>query len=96
MINQTGYNLNTMDGPVHLTITPIIQSLPNGDFYMTGIYKLSNGTVGMGNITFADEEMSDWTYDGIGELTYSEAGQVADFIKNYKDPAGANPEELQG
>jgi hypothetical protein len=95
MINQTGFNLNTADGPVHLTITPIIQSLPNGDFYMTGIYRLSSGTVGMGSISFS-EDMSEWTYDGIGELTYNEAERVADFIKNYKDPSDANPELLQG
>jgi hypothetical protein len=94
MINQVGYDVNTLDGPVHLTITPIIESLPNGDFYETGVYKLSNGVVGMGNITFNDD-MSDWSYDGIGELTYEEAANVADFIKNYKDPAGADPALLQ-
>jgi hypothetical protein len=94
MINQTGYNIDTSDGPVHLTITPIIQSLPGGDFYDTGVYKLSDGVVGMGSIAF-NEDMSDWDYDGIGELTYEEAANVADFIKNYKDPAGADPALLQ-
>ena len=94
MINQVGYNINTFDGPVHLTITPIIESLPDGIYFETGVYKLSDGTVGMGSITF-DEEMADWTYDGIGELTYEEAAQVADFIKNYKDPAGSDPGVLQ-
>ena len=94
MINQTGFNLNTTEGPVHLTITPIIQTLPNNDFYITGIYKLTAGSVGMGSITFNDD-MSEWEYDGIGELMYNEAEQVANFIKNYKDPAGANPSLLQ-
>jgi len=48
----------------------------------------------MGSITFNDD-MSEWEYDGIGELMYNEAEQVANFIKNYKDPAGANPSLLQ-
>ena len=94
MINQVGYNIKTSEGLMHLTITPIIESLTGGNYYETGVYKLSNGTVGMGRITF-DEEMTDWTYDGIGELTYEEAAKVADFIKNYKDPAGADPSLLQ-
>jgi hypothetical protein len=94
MINQAGYNINTSDGYIHLTITPVIEVLQDGVYYETGVYKLTNGTVGMGSITF-DEDMADWTYDGIGELTYQEAEKVADFIKNYKDPAGADPAELQ-
>jgi hypothetical protein len=94
MINQAGFNISTVDGPIHLTITPIIDSLPDGIYYETGVYKLTAGSVGMGSISF-DEDMTNWTYDGIGELTYEEAEKVADFIKNYKDPASANPEELQ-
>ena len=94
MINQVGYNINTLDGAVHLTITPIIEALPGGNYYETGVYKLTDGNVGMGSITF-DDEMADWTYDGIGELTYEEAALVADFIKNYKDPADADPGLLQ-
>jgi len=45
---------------------------------------------GMGDITF-DEDMNEWTYDGIGELTYDEAAEVASFIKNYKDPHQRRP-----
>ena len=94
MINQVGYDINTSEGFVHLTITPIIETLTGGNYYETGVYKLSDGSVGMGAITF-DEDMTNWTYDGIGELTYEEAANVADFIKNYKDPAGADPGLLQ-
>ena len=94
MINQVGYNINTSEGYVHLTITTIIESLPDGIYYETGVYKLADGNVGMGTITF-DEDMANWNYDGIGELTYEEAANVADFIKNYKDPAGADPGLLQ-
>jgi hypothetical protein len=94
MINQVSYNINTLDGPVHLTITPVNQQLPGDVYYSTGVYKLTDGVVGMGDIAF-NEDMSDWTYDGIGELTYEEAAEVANFIKNYKDPAGADPDLLQ-
>jgi len=94
MINQVSYDINTLDGPVHLTITPVNQLLPGDIYYSTGVYKLSDGVVGMGDISF-NEDMSEWTYDGIGELTYEEAAQVAEFIKNYKDPAGADPDLLQ-
>jgi len=94
MINQVAYDINTLDGPVHLTITPVNQILPGNIYYSTGIYKLSAGVVGMGDITFS-EDMNEWTYDGIGDLTYEEAAQVAAYIKNYKDPAGADPDLLQ-
>ena len=94
MINQVGYNIKTLDGTIHINITPVNQMIPGGDYYATGVYKLSAGTVGMGDITF-NEDMSDWDYNGIGELTYEEAEEVALFIKNYEDPATANPDLLQ-
>ncbi|HVW96291.1 MAG TPA: hypothetical protein VHA56_10030 [Mucilaginibacter sp.] len=90
MINQTFYTVDTLNGPVQLTITPVNSLLPNGDFYRTGVYRLTNGTVGMGEIVF-DEDMSEWTYNGMDELNWEEAADVADFIRNYQDPAGADP-----
>ncbi|ASU33986.1 hypothetical protein [Mucilaginibacter xinganensis] len=94
MINQTIYIINTTKGELHLTITPIISKLPTGDFYETGVYKLTDGVTGMGEIAF-DENRNEWTYDGIDELNWEEAAEVAAFIKNYKDPAGADPDALQ-
>ena len=93
MVNQTSYDIDTTEGPVHLTITPVNEPIPGGDYFATGVYKLSDGTVGMGDIIF-DANMEEWEYDGIGELTYDEAAEIADFIKNYKDPQGADPSEL--
>lgn len=93
MISQTTYTVDTLDGPVQLTITPVNNLLDNGDFYNTGIYKLTNGVVGMGEIAF-DENMDEWTYNGMDELTWEEAADVARFIKNYQDPAGADPNLL--
>ncbi len=94
MINQTSYTIRTAAGPVLLTITPINSKLPDGDYYATGVYKLTDGSVGMGDIIF-DENMNEWSYNGMDELTYEEAEEVAGFIKNYKDPAGADPDLLQ-
>ena len=93
MISQVTYDIDTIDGPVHLTITPVNQLLDDGNYFSTGVYKLTDGTVGMGNITF-DVDMVDWEYDGLDELTYDEAAEIANFIRNYKDPAGADPAQL--
>ena len=94
MINQTTYTVNTTEGTVELTITPENSLLPNGDYYATGVYRLTSGTVGMGEIVF-DENRIDWDYNGMDGLTWEEAAKVAGFIKNYKDPAGADPDLLQ-
>lgn len=90
MINQVSYNIDTVDGPVHITITPVNNLLPNGDYFSTGVYKLSSGVVGMGDIVF-DEDMDEWEYNGMDEFTYDEAEEIAEFIKNYEDPKGADP-----
>jgi hypothetical protein len=94
MINQTTYTINTTEGEIPLTIIPVNSVLPNGDFYATGVYKLTDGAVGMGEIVF-DENMDEWTYNGMDELNWEEAAEVAVFIKDYKDPVGADPDLLQ-
>jgi hypothetical protein len=93
MISQTSYNIKTIKGSIHLTITPVNELLPDGNYYATGAYKLSDGVVGMGDIVF-DMDMNEWDYDGMDELTYEEAEEVAQYIKNYKDPEGADPDLL--
>jgi len=90
MINQVSYDIETIDGPRHITITPVISPISGGVFYATGVFKLSDGVVGMGDITF-DDQMDEWEYDGIDALTLDEAGEIADFIRDYEDPEGADP-----
>jgi hypothetical protein len=94
MISQVSYDIETVDGVVHLTITPVNTPLTGGNYFSTGVYKLSDGVVGMGDITF-DEDMNEWEYDGIDDLSYEEAEEVAEFIKKYKDPIGSDPALLQ-
>lgn len=93
MIKQVSYDINTIDGPRHIIITPDNEPLPGGDFYATGVFTLTDGVVGMGQIIF-DEDMNEWEYNGIDALTYDEAAEIAEFIKNYKDPEGADPNLL--
>lgn len=90
MINQVSYDIETIDGPRHITITPVISPISEGVFYATGVFKLSDGVVGMGDITF-DDQMDEWEYDGIDALSLDEAGEIADFIRDFKDPEGADP-----
>lgn len=94
MINKTSYDIVTVDGKIHVTITPVIERLPGRNFYQTGIYILNNGVAGMGTITFSDE-MKTWKYEGLDAFTYKEAAEIAEFIKEYKDPEGAHPSLLQ-
>jgi hypothetical protein len=93
MINQVSYNITTLNGPLHITITPVNEPVPGGNYFATGIFRLAEGVVGMGTITF-DENMQEWDYDGLGDLTYDEAAEIADFIRDYKDPEGADPSVL--
>ena len=90
MINQVSYDIETIDGMRHITITPVIRPISGGVFYATGVFRLNDGLVGMGDIVF-DEEMKEWEYDGIDAFNLDEAAEIAEFIRNYKDPEGADP-----
>ena len=90
MIKQVSYDVITAEGPLHITITPVNEPIPGGNYFATGIFRLSAGVVGLGDIAF-DENMVEWDYDGLGDLRYNEAEEIADFIRNYKDPEGADP-----
>lgn len=85
MIEQVSYALENEEGVRHITITPVNQVIPGGNMYSTGVYKLSEGVVGLGEIVF-DEDKNDWEYTGIGDdLTYEDAEVIAKFILNYED-----------
>jgi hypothetical protein len=76
-INYTLYK----DGEEHtITITPLNQHIPGGDVYITGVFRLKEGEVGMGEIVF-DDNMKQWEYTGLGDLSHHEAAEIAGFIQ---------------
>ncbi len=84
MINETNYILETEDEDRAIIIRPYNQLIPGGDLYATGVFSLSEGDVGIGDIVF-DDDMNQWEYTGMGDLTHEEAEEIASYIKNYKD-----------
>lgn len=80
----------TLNGDEHLiTITPVIETIHGSEKYVTGVFKLSEGHTDMGEIVF-DDNMNQWEYTGEGDITHKEAGEIADFIREYKEPDVGN------
>jgi hypothetical protein len=80
MINQADYKLYKDGQEIRITIHPVIEPIPGGDRYSTGVFRLTEGDVGMGDIVF-DDNMREWEYTGLGDLTHEQAGEIARFIK---------------
>ena len=85
MTNIATYMLELEDGTHNITIKPVNQTIPGGNLYSTGIFKLNEGNVGMGDIVF-DDDMNQWEYTGLGALTHENASEIAEFIRNYREP----------
>jgi hypothetical protein len=78
------------DGEEHvITVTPQNEVIPGGDIYITGVYKLTEGEVGMGDIVF-DDEMKQWEYTGLGYLNHQDAAEIAGFIQVKSTGQGDN------
>ena len=84
MVRPVTYSLYIDDEEYIILITPVIQRLPGGEMYATGVYKLSDRGLNMGDIVF-DDSMKQWEYTGLGDLTHKEAEEIAGFIRGYKD-----------
>jgi hypothetical protein len=84
MINPVKYTIYLEDGDHKITITPVNKTAPGGKLQPTGVYKLSEGNVDMGDIVF-DDLMHQWEYTATGNLTHLQAEELASFIRNYKD-----------
>lgn len=65
-----------------ITVTPLLNRLPNGTLYPTGVFKLAEGSISMGEIVF-DDDLKQWEYTGMGNLTHVEAAKIARYIRNY-------------
>jgi len=74
------YILQTSDDDRKITINPVNRLCPNGNTTATGVFALTEGNVNRGEIIF-DDNMNQWEYTGIGDLTHIEAGVIASFIK---------------
>ena len=65
-----------------ITITPRLDRGPDGALHPTGVFKLAEGHINMGEIVF-DDELKQWEYTGLGNLTHMEAAKIARYIRNY-------------
>jgi hypothetical protein len=64
-----------------ISITPVNQGISGGDIFLSGVFKLSEGEVGMGEIIF-DDKFQEWEYEGAGSyLNYQDAAEIASFIQ---------------
>jgi hypothetical protein len=82
MIDAIDYILYRDNEAHTITITPVNQNIPGGDLYVTGVFRLTEGEVGMGDIVF-DDNMNQWEYTGMGDLNHEEAAEIAQFIKDH-------------
>lgn len=80
MIKPAEYKLYTDDGDRTITIKPVNQTISGGALYITGVFKLSEGEVGLGDIVF-DDDLREWEYTGLGDLTHEQAAEIATYIQ---------------
>ncbi|MDN3549395.1 hypothetical protein [Mucilaginibacter aquaedulcis] len=80
MVKLANYNLYTPDGDRSISIKPVHQHLPGSSLNVTGVFKLKEGMVDLGEIVF-DDEMRQWEYTGLGDLTHEQALEIATFIQ---------------
>ncbi|WP_419701348.1 hypothetical protein [Mucilaginibacter sp. NFX135] len=81
MIKPAEYKLYTADGERVVTIKSVNQTIPGGTVYITGVFKLSEGEVGLGDIVF-DDDLREWEYTGFGDLTHEQAAEIAEYIQD--------------
>lgn len=75
------YDLDTDDGIRHISIEPVHQQIPGTNTYATGVFSLLEGETDLGDIVF-DDNMHEWEYTCMGNLSHNEAKKVARFIKH--------------
>lgn len=80
MTETMHYKLYSDDSERTIIITPVNQNIPGGDIYVTGVFRLTEGEIGMGDIVF-DDDMRQWEYTGMGDLNHEQAAEIAAFIQ---------------
>jgi hypothetical protein len=76
------YDLDTEDGIRQISIEAVHQLIPGTHVYVMGVFRLSEGETDLGDIVF-DDNMHEWEYTCMGNLTHREAKRVARFIKHH-------------
>jgi len=82
------YTIVNDAGEHKITITPVSQFIPGSNLCATGIFKLTENGNSIGDIIF-DDNMKQWEYTGLGDLTHQDAAEIAGFIQ-IKNASGAN------
>jgi hypothetical protein len=86
LTETTIYTANIAGEERMITITPVVKRISGGSLYLTGVFRLSEGRFSLGDIVF-DDDMKQWEYTGMGDISHPEAEKIAKFIKRYKDQA---------
>jgi hypothetical protein len=69
----------TGGGARDITITPVLETIGDASF-LTGIYKLHEGPVGLGEINY-DVETGEWQYDAIDGFTRDQVETIISVIR---------------
>ena len=81
MMKPANYSLYTADGERIIAIDPITKTLPGGTLQATGVFRLKDGKVNLGEIVF-DDNMRQWEYTALGDLTHEQASEIATYIQD--------------
>ena len=82
MKNELKYTLETEDGRRLIKIHTYDHAESGRGSYASGVYALQEGDEDLGDIVF-DDNMRQWEYTGMGNLTHKEAGLIAIFIQEH-------------
>jgi hypothetical protein len=94
MTEPIDFLADTEGGQRSITITPVLITPVSGISYVTGQYYLTEGEVGIGTITF--DTNSEWSFDGVTDLSDGIISQIAGFIKQLDHTPSGFMEEVTG
>ena len=78
------YILETGEENRRIRIRPVKHVMPGTNQHATGVFSLSEGKTDIGDIVF-DDNMKQWEYTGMGNLTHEQAELIATFINNNQE-----------
>lgn len=75
------FDLDTEGSIRRISIEAVHQLIPGTHEYATGVFSLSEGEADLGDIVF-DDNMQEWEYTCMGNLSHRDAKKIARFIKH--------------